>query len=92
MIVIICMDEKKWVLMSSVEGMLGNEILAFDEVFPFFTHTLESNYGFDGKPCENVGDYLKVKEWCFDITCHVVARGSEKGQKEVKAYVGGMIV
>ena len=62
MVVIISMDEKK------VEGMLGNERLGFDEVFPLLTHTLESDNGFDGKPCENVCDYLKGKKGFLHFT------------------------
>ena len=69
------MDEKKWVLVSRVEGMLGNERLGFEEVFPCFTHTLEFDDGFDGKPCENVGDDIKGKKRFFNITCHVVEIG-----------------
>ena len=71
-VVIISMDEKKWVLMRKVEGVLGNERLGFDEVFPLFTDTLESNDGFDGKPCENVGDYLKGKKGFVHFTCENV--------------------
>ena len=64
------MDEKEWVLVRSVEGVLGNERLGFEEVFPFFTHTLEFENGFDGKPCENVGDYLKGKKGVFHFAGH----------------------
>ena len=52
------MEKEKRVLVMRVRmGMLlGDEILGFEEILPFLTHTLESDNGFDGKPCENVGD------------------------------------
>ena len=52
----ICVDEKKWVLVRSVEGVLGNERLGFEEVFPLLTDTLEFENGFDGELEENEDD------------------------------------
>ena len=77
-VVIISMDEKKGILMRKVEGMLGDERLGFNEAFPLFTHTLELDNGFDRKPCEDVGDYLKGKKWFVDFTSHVLV-GEELG-------------
>ena len=76
----ICVDEKEWVLVRSVEGVLGNERLGFEEVFPLLTDTLEFENGFGGKPCENVGDYVKGKEGVFHCSCHI---GKEE-MKEVR--------
>ena len=55
-VVIISMDERKWVLMRRVEGVLGNERLGFEEIFPLSTHISKSKDGFDRKSFENVGD------------------------------------
>ena len=57
-VVVIGVDEKEWVLMSRVEGVivLGDERLGFEEVFPCFANTLEADDGFDGKVEENEGD------------------------------------
>ena len=52
-------EEERVVVVRAKMVIVMCEGWGFEEVFPFFTHTLESNNGFDGKALENVGDYLK---------------------------------
>ena len=52
-------EEKRLVVISVTMVMLIYEILGFEEVFPFFTHTSKADDGFYGKPLENVGDYIE---------------------------------
>ena len=59
--------------------MLGDKRLGFEELFPLFTDTLESDNGFHRKPFEDVNDDLKRKEGCVEFTSHIVAIQKKEG-------------